>query len=176
MFDKIRDFCDIKFCESKIDIGYYIALFLYFTLQIGLFIVFGKMFDNWYFIITGSIITNLINNYSYTHHCHKLENCIIMTQIFFILFGYLAKIISIEWSLLFAILSIKEIYLNAPIKLTHENKSRDWHLYKIITILMVILALIAIGLYFGLYIIVNNILWAVIMTNILMIENKLERV
>lgn len=176
MFDIIRNYIDKIFYKSNVDVGYYVTCILYLFFQIGLFIIFGKIFDNWYFIVIGSIVSNLINNYSYTHHCHKLENCIIMTQLFFIIFGYLAKNIRIEWSFLFAILAIKNIYNIAPLKLTHENKPKDWHLYRIMRLLILFLLISIVLFYFNYYIISNNILWAIIMTSILMIENKLERV
>ena len=176
MFDKLRNYLDKVFYRSKIDVGYYVISTLYLISQIGLFIIFGVLFNNWYFIIIGTLVSNIINNYSYTHHCHKLEHCIIMTQLFFIIFGYLAKTISVEWSFLFAILSVKEIYLKAPLKLTCENKPRDWYLYKIICLLIIFLIIAIVLFYFNFQMISNNILWAIIMTNILMMENKLERV
>lgn len=176
MFDIIRNHIDKKFYKSKIDVGYYVICTLYLSIQIGFFILFGILFNNWYFIIIGTIVSNLINNYSYTHHCHKLEHCIIITQLFFIIFGYLASKIEIEWSLLFAVISVRHIYTNAPLKITYENKPKDWHLYKIILLLIMFLIITIITLRINLNLISNNILWAIIMTDILMIENNLERV
>lgn len=176
MFDKIRDYCDIKFEKTTVDIGYYIVLYLYMFIQIGLFVLFGFLFNNWYFIVIGSIVSNLVNYYSYTHHCHKLENCIFITQLFFIVFGILSKTIPTEWSFIFAIISIIEIYGKAPLEITLEDKSEEWLLYRIMRFLIVFLALSLVALYFNHHEITNSILWSIIMTNCLMIKNKLERV
>lgn len=98
MLDKLRDCLDSKFDKymPKLDngewkysgsFGYYAINIIYTIIQIILFILFGKIFNTYMFIIVGTIVYNSIMLFSYAFHCHSLDHCIIITQILFIIFG-----------------------------------------------------------------------------------------
>lgn len=176
MFDKLRDKCDTIFAESKVDVGYYLTIWLYTGIQICLLLGFGYIFNSIPFVIIGTIVTNTINYYTYTHHCHKLENCIILTQISFVVFGYLANTIETNLSLILCIMAFKNIYINCPLEKTVEGKSESWHRYKAVVLIMIYVTISLILIRFNLHNLANYFLWSIIMSSVLMIKNKLERV
>lgn len=176
MIEKVRKYCDLKWEDSKIDIGYYVAIFIYYFIQIFLFIIFGFLFNNWSFIIIGTVVSTIIHSYTYTHHCHVLENCIILTQIMMICFGYLSSTMDYSWSLLITLISIRYIYISAPIKLSFENKDMEWHKYKAVIRLVLFLIISIILMRLGFIRFSKDILWSITMVAVLLIENKLERV
>jgi hypothetical protein len=170
MIDKIRDLCDIIFKDIKFDVGYYVALIIYYTLQIGLFILFGYLFKIYEFIIIGSIMTIFIQSYTYTHHCHKLEHCIILTQILFIIFGILSKIIPCEWSFLFALFSIREIYQKSPL-IVEKNKTKEWYIKRIVNYMLLFIVIDIICYYFSFTLVSSCINFSFIMIELMLFKN-----
>jgi signal transduction histidine kinase len=176
MIDKVRDLCDKVFADSKVDVGYYVASGLYIFMQLALFTLFGLLFDNIRFSILATVITTLIHNYTYTHHCHVLEHCVFLTQIIFIAFGMLSKVSGVEISLFAAILAMRYIYKNSPIRIVHEEKSKEWHTYKAAKIMLILLFISLLLIRFGMGNVAKDVLWSLVMCAVLLIENNIERV
>lgn len=170
MIDKIRDWCDLIFKDSKIDVEYYVACVLYYILQVGLFILFGHLFKIYEFIIVGSIMTMFIQNYTYTHHCHKLEHCIILTQILFIIFGILSKTIPCEWSFLFALFSIRNIYQKSPL-VVEENRNKKWYIKRIVNYILLFIVIDIICYYFNLTLVTSCLNFSFVMIDLMLFEN-----
>lgn len=170
MIDKIRDWCDIKFKDSKVDVGYYVAIIIYNLLQIGLFILFGWLFKTYEFIIIGTIMTICIQSYTDTHHCHVLEHCIILTQILFIIFGILSKIIPCEWSFLFALFSIREIYQKSPL-IVEENKIKEWYIKRIVNYMLLFIVIDIICYYFSFTLVSSCINFSFVMIELMLFKN-----
>jgi len=151
-------------------------MILYYIIQTLLFVVFGKLFDNYLFIIIGSICSVFLQMFTYTHHCHKLEHCIIITQSLFIIFGTLSKITPLYVIFLLCLYSIRDIYQKAPIKLNDDfiGKDEDWHFKRVVLIMIIYLIISLILYYFGFYEICKCIMLSLILVDLMLFKNDKE--
>lgn len=185
MLNKFRDWCDLHFDKymPKVNgewkyegsFGYYAEMILYVIIQITLFIILGKIFDNYLFIIIGSIVYNSIMIFSYAFHCHKLDNCIIITQILFIIFGTLSKITPLWVIFLLCLYSCRDIYNKAPIELNSDfNRDKDWYFKRITFLITMYLIISIIFYYLRLELICKIIMLSLIMVNLMLFKNDKE--
>jgi len=76
---------------------------------------------------------------------------------------------------LIGLFCMRDVYLKAPIKLTMENKTREWHEDKITLILAFYMLISIVGLYFKLTIITNSVLASIILVDLTLFLNKRGR-
>lgn len=145
-------------------VGFKSAYRIVFTTYIILvsipLILLGYLFDCIQFMIIGSLIINTLRSYTYGYHNKSNLKCTIFTYTMLIIFGYISKSIPSEWTFFIAVLSSRYIYINAPLELTHENKSRQWHRNKIQYSLIGCLICSIIAHYFNFDLIASDILWS----------------
>lgn len=91
--------------------------------------------------------------------------------LFIITFGYISKTIPLEWSFLCAIISSRYIYLNAPLEITHKDKSRQWHRNRIQLMIIMCLICSLISLYFKCNLIASDILWSLSVVAMTLFKN-----
>lgn len=171
MFDKLRSFIDSKYNRN---VGYYSICIIYTVSMIMCMFVLSFLFDNYSMAIIGTIIINGIRKYSGGFHCHKLENCILLTNVMFLLFGILSKYTIDYIGIIFIVCLFcsKNIYINSPIMETdYTDKSKSWHKNNIIVRIFIMLFISLYFIYGGYYILANNILLSIIMVDLLLFEN-----
>lgn len=173
MIEKFQDWMITKVGNDK---AYYSTIALYLTIMFSTLILNGWIFNNWLMVIIGSLIINIIRNYSSGFHCHVLMKCIILTNILFIIFGYIAKQFTGNlWVVLFllSLYSIKNIYMYAPIiKTDHINKTNLWHKKMAIAWICVFIISGIIFAELDYILIANNIFLSIIMVDVLLFKNE----
>lgn len=132
------------------------------------------LFDNWYFTVIGTIIYNICMKYTYSFHCKNLDNCILLTNLLFIIFGFIAKqSVDYLWVVfLLCLFIIKEIYLKTPLKITNDKKDKKYHKTMFIKWAGLFIFISIICLFFNLKLIVSCILWSFILLYLLLFINE----
>jgi len=175
MIDKIGNYVYKKFGG---DIEYYVKVFLYYSEMLITMAVLSYFFNNWYMAIIGTFVMNIIRFYTYGFHCKKLENCVVFTNIIFLIFGYISMATYKEYlwvAFLLYSCSVRYIWIKMPLEL-QDNKTIEWHKNGFEKWISIITIISLIFLYFNLYLIVSTILWSVIMVAILLFINGREGV
>lgn len=133
MIEKFQDWMITKAGSDK---AYYATIALYIALMFMCLGLNGWIYDNWHMVIIGSVIINVIRRFTSGFHCHSLIHCIILTNVLFIIFGYIAKqFVGNLWVVLFllSLYSIKNIYIYVPVTETdYVDKAILWHKKKAI--------------------------------------------
>ena len=168
MIEKFQQILKKKFGTN---IAYYTTCFIYIFLMLSIMFILSYLFDNFYFAILSSIIINVIRRYTYGYHEHELFNCILLTNILILIFGYISKGCPLWVSFFVCSYCIRDLYLKSPLELNFENKSIDWHRRKLKHSLFIFIVISLIALYFNYIFISNCILWSIIMTDILLFKN-----
>ena len=168
MIEKFQQVLKKKFGTN---IAYYSTCFIYLFLMISIMLILSYLFDNFYFALISSIIINIIRSYTYGYHEHELFNCILLTNILILIFGFMAKGSPLWVSFLVCACCTRDLYLKSPLELNFENKSREWHRKQLKKSLFIIFSICLIAVYFNKFYFVNCILYSVIMTDILLFKN-----
>lgn len=168
MIEKFQEILKNKF---GINIAYYITCFIYIFLMLSIMFILSYLFDNFCFAILSSIIINIIRSYTYGYHEKKLFNCILLTNLLILIFGYISKRCPLWVSFLLCSYCIRDLYLNSPLELNFENKNIKWHRKKLKNSLFLFMSFSLLALYFDYIFISNCILWSIIMTDILLFKN-----
>ena len=150
--------------------SYRIVFTTYIIMVMTPIILFGWLFNYIPFIIISTITVNSIRSYSFGFHTSN-GKCTLLTYCLLIAFGYISKTIQIEWSLIFALLSMRYIYIKAPLKLTHKGKSKQFHRDRIQLLMMVYFIASLVFLYFGMNYISNCILCSLGLVGLTSFEN-----
>lgn len=151
-------------------LAYYVVFCSYVIIVSIPIIILGYLFNCIIFMVVASILTNYLRKFSYGFHTTN-GKCIILTYCLLIIFSYLSKTISLEWSFFIALLSVRYIYLYAPLELTVKNKSRQWHRDKIQLIVFIYLIISIITFYFGFDLISSCVLWSINMVALTLFKN-----
>lgn len=168
MIEKFQQILKKKFGT---DIAYYITCFVYIFLMLSIMFILSYLFDNFYFAILSSVVINIIRAYSHGYHEHELFNCIILTNILILIFGYISKGCPLWVSFLVCSYCIRDLYLKSPLELNFENKSKEWHRKRLKQSIFILISISLIALYFNLTFISNCILWSIVMTDLLLFKN-----
>lgn len=151
--------------------AYRIVFITYATLVTIPLLVLGYIFSCMQFVVVGSVIINLIRSVSYGYHHNSNLYCTILTYTLLMIFGYISKTIPLEWSFLCAIISSRYIYINAPLELTHKDKSKQWHRNKIQLMIIVCLICSLIALCFKYNHMASDILWSLSVVAMTLFKN-----
>lgn len=73
------------------NIAYYVTCFVYLFLMLSMMFILSYLFNNFYFAVLSSIIINIIRAYTYGYHEHELFNCVLLTNLLILIFGYISK-------------------------------------------------------------------------------------
>ncbi len=168
MIEKIQDYLKLKIGRDK---AYYITCFIYTFSMLSVMGILSYLFNNWWFAILGSIVMNILRMYTYGFHMNTLGGCIIITNITFIIFGYISKRCPLWMSFLVCVICIRDIYLKAPLELNFKDKDIKWHREKLNKTLTILIVLCLMSLYFNNTYFTNCILWSVIMVDIMLFKN-----
>lgn len=168
MIEKIQDYLKIKIGRDK---AYYVTCFIYTFSMLSIMCILSYLFNNWWFAIIGSIVMNLLRAYTYGFHMKTLGGCIVVTNIMFIIFGYISKRCPLWMSFLLCTFCIRDIYLKSPLELNFEDKDIKWHRERLNKLLIILMILCLISLYFNLTIFIECILWSIIMVDIILFKN-----
>ena len=168
MIEKIQAKLRDKFGR---DFAYYATCTIYTTLMLSVMFILSVLFHNIIFAIISTIVINEIRKYSYGYHEHELLNCIIITNILFLIFGYISKGCPLWVSFLLCCFCIRDIYSKSPLQLNYKDKTIEWHRHKLKHTLFLTMLVCLSLLYFEQYYFVNCILQSIIMTDLLLFEN-----
>ncbi len=168
MIEKVQDYLKIKVGRDK---AYYITCFIYTFSMVSIMCILSYLFNNWWFAIIGSIVMNLLRTYTYGFHMKTLGGCIVVTNIIFVIFGYISKRCPLWMSFFICMFCIRDIYLKSPLELNFKDKDIKWHREKFNKILVILMAISLASLYFNLTNFIECILWSIIMVDILLFKN-----
>lgn len=162
MIEKLGKIVDKKFGEWK---GYYFRNSLFVSLMLLSMGILSYIFDNWYMMIVGTIILNILTEYIKSFHCKVLEHCIIFTNLSFVIFGYISmQSLDYLWIVFF-------ISFYCVLELIKEVKNSDKEKRLVVCILIFIITSLFF-LYIKMYIITSTILWSIVMVKLLSFLNK----
>lgn len=153
------------------DFAYYTTCVIYTSLMLSVMFILSILFDNLLFAIIATIVINEIRRYTYGYHEYELLNCIFLTNILFLIFGYISKGCPLWVSFLLCCFCIRDIYLKSPLQLNYEDKTTEWHRQKLKHILFILILICLVLLYFNKIFLINCILQSIIMTDLLLFKN-----
>lgn len=129
--------------------------------------ILSYLFNNWYMMIIGTLVLNTLTESIKSFHCKTLEHCIIVTNILFIIFGYISKqSLDYLWVAFlvctFCILDIiKQKYM-----IVNEKK--------VMPLIGFFLLISLVFIYMKLEILTSTILWSIVLTRLLFFVNECE--
>lgn len=152
---------------------YYVKNVLYFVSLYGLIIGLSVLFDHLIFALVASVVISIIRFFTSGFHCKKLYNCIIFTNLSFIIFGYCAKqsVDNLWVVFLIASFCLKDIWIKAPLKLEFECKTRLWHRKKMDLVFFILSTIIILCLYLNFNYMISYILYSIILVDLLLFVN-----
>lgn len=169
MIEKLQDWL----LEQDIhDLAYWITIIVYTTAMIAVLMLNGYIFNNWAMVIIGSIVMNIIRQYSGGYHCTSLVKCILFTNFLFVIFGFAAKLMPYLMGYFLAIIGMLWIMYRTPvIETDYRDMSAQWHKKQATEwcIIFIVLALVIKVIGFG--IISSTILWSIILVAFLCFKN-----
>lgn len=168
MIEKFQDYLKVKIGKDK---AYYITYFIYTLSMLSVMCILSYLFNNWCFVIIGTIVANMLRAYTYGFHLSTLGKCILFTNIIFIIFGYISERCPLWMSFLLCVFCIRDIYLKSPLELNFEDKDIKWHREKLNKSLFILMILCLISLYFNNTYFISYILWSIIMVDVTLFKN-----
>lgn len=171
MIEKLQDWL----LEQDIhDLAYWLTIIVYTTAMIAMLVLNGFLFNNWAMVIIGSIIMNIIRQYSSGYHCISLVKCILFTNLLFVVFGFAAKLMPYLIGVFLAIAGMLWIIYRTPvIETDYKDMSVQWHKKQAAEwcIIFIVLALVVKAIGFG--IVSSTILWSIILVAFLCFKNPI---
>lgn len=171
----------LEFIKSKVYNKYgntiksYYIISIADILQVGICLGLVAYFsDMWIFIVIGSIVMNILSNYSYHFHCKNLNYCTIITCLIFYIFGYISKQSPLWVAFLLCTFMIREMYIHMPLKIVNKHKSEEWHKKRFIFWVIAFLTMAIVLNHFNLVLLCSSTLWSLTMYGVLYFINENE--